>query len=599
MRLDQTDTHMNVFDVEMTSKSILHVCMKNLWHFTYSEQGNSVSLPPYICIAFTNPEMTRRIYQDADLATQVIGRCIGALVVNKVAANFNSRGDLASDVEPACLSAILGTEDHNVKLLLSHRGSIELTNMVFLALDDTYFINESVPPDVPDVVQRTLGVLSRALPHDLGAKLRQDWSDSLTQVSDGGSSLRAKIHKRVSRMCLKALWHFTGDFVPLPSYICIAFSNPEMTRRIRERDPATRVMGRCIGALIITRLTAALKSKSAAPLAGDWEHACLSAILGTEGRDVGHYLSQPGTIELLSMASLAFSDVSSSLWAKEVLPDARDVLQQTLRILSKALPTQESLKLHEFHTDALNNISDNRFEHTIVSRLHALLRMCIPGASPLTEEVRSSCLWMTLKILWHCGTAYHQTSDPLPPYFHLVLASPEITRHFHSEQDPVLRMMGCCLRALIASKLVNSLPPKLTISLSGGGHHATHNAILACISAILGKGHRDVLLPYQLRIINFRNVVSLMSDEIDTLFTPAGMPADVLDIAEQTLNILVERFHATSWFIPGDLPMDQRQLLGKIYSTVMDSRRPNSLKETVQTLNQLQQVLEKLLPTVE
>jgi hypothetical protein len=121
--------------------------MKNLWHFTrgYNERGNSVPLPSYVCIAFTNPEMTRRIREERDLAVRVIGRCVEALVVNKLAADINSRSVPVSNDELACLSAILGTKSDDVMLLLNHPGAIEFTNMIFLALDDSTPTHETVP----------------------------------------------------------------------------------------------------------------------------------------------------------------------------------------------------------------------------------------------------------------------------------------------------------------------------------------------------------------------------------------------------------------------------------------------------------------------
>jgi hypothetical protein len=171
----------------MSSKGVLHICMKSLWHFTraYNEHGNSVPLPPYICIAFTNPEMTRRIYQDADLATQAILCCVGALVVNNLAANINSRKVSPSDAELACLSAILATQRHDTILLLEHPSAIELTNMVFLALNGIYSTLDLLPPDVRALVQRTFGILSQVLPLNLNAGVKLNQTDTLTQVSDG------------------------------------------------------------------------------------------------------------------------------------------------------------------------------------------------------------------------------------------------------------------------------------------------------------------------------------------------------------------------------------------------------------------------------
>ncbi len=394
------------------------------------------------------------------------------------------------------------------------------------------------------------------------------------------------------------LWHFTREHnepqnsVPLPSYVCTAFTNPEMTRRIREeRDSAVHVIGRCVEALVVNKLAADINSRNV-PVSND-ELACLSTILGTESDDVRLCLGQPGTIELVNLASLALGDVSS-LRADQLPPDTRSVLQQTLAILSQALPAQGNAELLLDQTVALFNVSDDNFERIIVSRLHGLLNMCIPGTSSFIEEVRASCLRMCLKSLWHCGKAYHQTSDPLPSYFPLVLARPEISRHFQTEQDPVSRITGCCFGALIVSKLVDALESPIFVS------GRVRNAELACISAILGTEHREVLLlPHQLHVINIRNVVSLMSGEIDTLFTAAGNPADVLNIAQDTLYILANSLR-DSVFVLGGLPRDQGRLLRDIYSDVVHALRSDQLKnETATTLDRLRQLLEKLPPGIE
>ncbi len=139
---------------------------------------------------------------------------------------------------------------------------------------------------------------------------------------------------------------------------------------------------------------------------------------------------------------------------------------------------------------------------------------------------------------------------------------------------------------------------KSSISLSGN----VENAELACILTILGTGHReDLLLSHQLRVINFQNVVSLMSGEIDILFTTEGMPADLLDIAQDTLYILSNRLRDRR-FVFEDVPVDQRGLLLDIHGEVQNALRSNSdrLKDQkVETLDRLRQVLEKLQPTVE
>jgi hypothetical protein len=186
-------------------RSALRMWMKNLWHFTreYNAPWSSV-LPSYVYIAFTNPEMTRRIREERDLSVRVIGRCVEALVVNNLVANINVLVT-GNDDELACLSAILGTKSNDVELLLRNPGTIQFTNMVFLALDDFYsFTRETVPLHVLDVVQQTFSALSQALPHELAAEMRLNQTDTLMNISDGECEIvprpylyRLKMHIRI------------------------------------------------------------------------------------------------------------------------------------------------------------------------------------------------------------------------------------------------------------------------------------------------------------------------------------------------------------------------------------------------------------------
>ena len=381
------------------------------------------------------------------------------------------------------------------------------------------------------------------------------------------------------------MWNFTkegielGNSVPLPSYVWIAFSNPKMTRWIREQsDPFVQVIGRCVGALVVNKLVAGINSRNV-PVSSD-ELACLSVILGSQSDDLRLCLSQPGTVELVNLASLALGNMSP-LSINKMSPDLRSVFQQTLDILSQTLPAQGNSDLPPDHPVSPTHFSDDYFERILISRLHGLLRMCMLGSSPLIEEVRTSCLQICLECLWKCGITYHQTSDPLPSHFSLVLTKPEVTHYLQTEQDPIARITGCCFCALIVSKLVDTL--ESPISFSG---RIVGAAELACISAILGAEHRDVSLsPHQIRLINFRNVVLLISSEVDSLFTSAGM----LKIAQDTLYNLANH-------IPGSMP-----LLGSLPDMCPDVNTLSSdqLKtETVKTLDRLLQLLEQVLPGV-
>ncbi|KAH9031425.1 hypothetical protein EDB83DRAFT_1843985 [Lactarius deliciosus] len=320
MRLDQTSTLMNVNEVtsSLTAemyRSVLCVFLKILWYFgrAYNEPGNSVPLPSYVFIAFTNPEMTRRIRMQRDLAVRVIGRYVRSLVVNKLAADISSRTIPASEAELVCLSAILGTRNrHDVVHLLSHPGAIEFTNLVFLALGDvSSLVTNKVSLDTRHVLQQTFTILSHALPAELNAKMRLlDQTDTLMNSSDGTSSLTAEMYRSILRVWTKNLWHFTREYnepsssVPLPSYVCITFTNPEMSRRIREhRDPTVCIIGRCIEALVVTKLAADINSCTIP--AREAELACLSTILGTKSDNVILLLRDSGAIELTSVVFLA------------------------------------------------------------------------------------------------------------------------------------------------------------------------------------------------------------------------------------------------------------------------------------------------------
>ncbi|KAH9056367.1 hypothetical protein EDB87DRAFT_1238862 [Lactarius vividus] len=240
---------------EKTRKNRLRICMNCLWYFgrAYNQPGVSQLLPPYFPNSLI-PEITRRVQAEDDSTLRVIGRCFVALITNKLAADINSRNIPVSDAELACLSTILSTKRQDVALLLRHPGAIECTSMVFLAMDDIYSSEfEKVPLYVLDMVRQTLSILSRALPAELNAKMRLDQTSTLMNVSEVTSSLTAEMYRSVLCVFLKILWYFgraynePGNSVPLPSYVFIAFTNPEMTRRIRkQRDLAVRVIGRCV-----------------------------------------------------------------------------------------------------------------------------------------------------------------------------------------------------------------------------------------------------------------------------------------------------------------------------------------------------------------
>ena len=173
-------------------RTILHVQMKNLLTFiiAYNQPWNSVSLPSYVCIAFTNPEMTSRIHEQRDLALHVIGRCVEALIVNNLTADIKTCDPLVSRDKLVCLAALLGTNNDDVDLLLRHPGAIEFTKMVFLALDNfDSFALEMIPSYVLRAVHDTFDILSRDFPTEWNVAMLLDQTDTLMNAPDGQCEL--------------------------------------------------------------------------------------------------------------------------------------------------------------------------------------------------------------------------------------------------------------------------------------------------------------------------------------------------------------------------------------------------------------------------
>src|SRR6266404_3166646 len=368
---------------------------------------------------------------------------------------------------------------------------------------------------------------------------------SLSKAASGTSDITRETYGSVLQAYLKNLWEFMrennerGTSLPLPSYVCVAFTNPAMAHpKSRHSDFTSRVTIHCIRALVVNKLAAVFNSRTD-PIS-DEELACVVTILGLQSSDVELCLRQPGTIELVVMASLAFGYLDSE-GAIDVPPDARDVLQDTLNIISHSLPAQENVEeqLDHSQTAALADISGGKFERMIVLCFHNLLKTCRLGNSSLTEEVRTSCLRICLKSVWHVSAVCCRVFDELPHYFPVLLASPEITEHLQTEPDSAACIIGHCFGALVADKVLDDLLAQSRVPSTD----SFYDTQLACISAILGTDPREGQSGYdQLRILNLRRFVSVMVENLASLFDSA-MPVDVLMIASHTLHGLTTSLH--------------------------------------------------------
>src|SRR6266404_6330403 len=419
-----------------------------------------------------------------------------------------------------------------------------------------------------------------------------------SKAASGTSEITREMYGSVLQAYLKNLWDFMRDHnergisLPLPSYVCVAFTNPAMAHpKPRHSDLTSRVMIHCIRALVVNKLAAVVNSRTD-PI-GDDELACIATVLDLESSDVELCLRQPGTIELVVMTSLAFGYLDSE-GAIDVPLDAHDVLQHTLNIVSQSLPAQENVEqqLDYSQTAALAGISGGKFERVIVLCFHNLLETCRLGNSSLTEEVRTSCLRICLKSVWHISKVCCRVFDKLPHYFPVLLASPEITEHLQSEPDSAARIIGHCFGALIADKVLDDLLAQSRVPSTD----SFYDTQLACISAILGTDPRHGQSGYdQLRILNLRSFVSVMAENLASLFDSA-MPVDVLMIASHTLHDLTISLHNNVYVTSIDWP--ERSVSGMNsdpFIRVMNRGDPLNHEMVKTFLRRLRRLLNKAL----
>ena len=230
------------------------------------------------------------------------------------------------------------------------------------------------------------------------------------------------------------------------------------------------------------------------------------------------------------------------------------------------------------------------FEHPSLdpilgSRFHELLKTCLPGASH-NEDQRINRLRVCLTSLWHCLKAFDLPDNlkmPLAPYVRAVFASPEVIRWIQTEQDFAVRLLGRCFGSLVVKKLASDF------ALAA---RTPSTAELACLESILGATGEQVCTWLDRKgAIDLANVTLLASAELDTLVESGtkGVPADVVDVFQQTLGIL-----GKGMFSIGDKVewnVDQLVRFHQTYSKLANALVPGVLKE------RLEDIWVKLLPS--
>jgi len=162
---------------EESRKNRLRICLRSLWYFArgYIQSGKETPLPSYVRKFFADPEMTRRIQSEEDLAARLIGRSFSALVVKKLVEDIRAAPApslFSSDGSLSCLAAILGVKSKDVGNLLGKPGAIGLANIISLTSSEMGTLTtQTVPSEVLDLFEETLKLLEEDLCDSADAEL--------------------------------------------------------------------------------------------------------------------------------------------------------------------------------------------------------------------------------------------------------------------------------------------------------------------------------------------------------------------------------------------------------------------------------------------
>ena len=155
----------------------LRVCLKSLWYCGrgYNQPSFSRPLPSYVRKVFAVPEMILQIWGEEDVSVRLIGRCFESLLAKKLAQDVidyprrysrSGTGIFVTQAELTCLSTLLDATSKDVTDWLGQKGAISLANIVSLATSEAeLLVTDSIPTEAMDVLQKTLEILIKELPH--------------------------------------------------------------------------------------------------------------------------------------------------------------------------------------------------------------------------------------------------------------------------------------------------------------------------------------------------------------------------------------------------------------------------------------------------
>ncbi|KAH9051454.1 hypothetical protein EDB87DRAFT_838251 [Lactarius vividus] len=293
-------------------------------------------------------------------------------------------------------------------------------------------------------------------------------------------------------------------------------------------------------------------------------------------------LGLQNSITLSAASAPSTMDENALSWTLTVLDDDREFEDFVTRVPgffdSASVPNAPSVML------SLMSAQSDQFDPVLGSRIDDLLKTCVPGTSPLREELRRNRLRICMKTLWYYAREYNRSgnTNPLPSYVRTVFADPEMTRQIQSEKDPAACLIGCSFSSLIVKKLAQDIG-----SCTDQGPHVTE-AELSCLAAILGRTNAEVATFLTLPgVVGLANIISLTSSKIYTLIE-GRMPSEVVDIFRTTLDMLLAEAQASP---NGELPPDLVAIFQETYSNVQRLKVPVWLKDRLKQISEVLSVV--------
>jgi hypothetical protein len=280
------------------------------------------------------------------------------------------------------------------------------------------------------------------------------------------------------------------------------------------------------------------------------------------------------------------TDEDALSWTLTVLDDDREFEDFVARVpgFFESTTVQEAssimLSLMDVHTS-----QPDQFDPILGSCINDLLKTCVPGTSPLMEELRKSRLRICMRTLWYFAREYNQPGHKtsLPPYVRAIFATPEMTGWIQSEEDLAARLIGRCFHSLIVKKLV--------WDIDSCDHHGQlpSNEDLSCLAGLLGKTASEVTDSLdQPGAIELASIVSLASSLVPTS-VGERVPPEVQVIFQTSLKILLtDNLLLTLSESETELPADLKNTFRETYNKAQDSQAPDWL---INPLRQISEVL--------